>query len=80
METTVGSGSLPDIQTHWEGTALLRLFLKSICPAAALLEKRAAPSPALPWVGKVGPVGDRASLCAGLPGVAQVAEHSTNRN
>lgn len=69
METTVGSGSLPDVQTHWEGTALLRLFPKSICPAAALLEQRAAPSPALPPVGKLGPAGTEPAyvqVCLGL--------------
>lgn len=26
LETMVGSGSLPHSQTHWQGTALLRLF------------------------------------------------------
>lgn len=30
MENTVGSGSLPHLQTHWQGTASPRLFPKSI--------------------------------------------------
>lgn len=30
MEGTAGSGSLPHLQTHWQGTALLRLFPKCV--------------------------------------------------
>lgn len=62
METMVSSGSLPHIQTQWRGTALPRPFPMSIHPAAALLEKRAAPSPRGAWVGKVGPLGGQSQL------------------
>lgn len=60
--TMVSSGSLPHIQTQWRGTALPRPFPKSIHPAAALLEKRTAPSPRGAWVGKVGPLGGQSQL------------------
>lgn len=62
METMVSSGSLPHIQTQWRGTALPRPFPMSIHPAAALLEKRAAPSPRGAWVGKVGPLRGQSQL------------------
>lgn len=77
---TMVSSEASHIQTQWRGTALPRPFPMSIHPAAALLEKRAAPAPEEPGLGRWAPSGDRASLAAGLPGVAQVAEHSTNRS